>query len=58
MLFSRKKIAPTTDTVKNYYGNSNKRTPSKSDTVIEVIKQQQNHYLKLLINIMKLIENT
>ena len=38
MLFSRKKTAPTTDTVKITTETQIKETPSKSDTVIEVIK--------------------
>ena len=38
MLFSRKKTAPTTDTVKITTETQIKETPSKSDTVIKVIK--------------------
>ena len=38
MLFLRKKASPTTDTVEIAMETKIKETPSKSDTIIEVVK--------------------
>ena len=56
MLFLRKKTAPTTSTVEIATETKIKETPSKSDTIIEVVKATI-HYLRLLITIKKLIKN-